>query len=123
MNLSEELKNPSYTSKPDFVTGKIDKKKFFHFDCSCCEKKIEIEFKRQIDFSWEGKTDLISDQELVELKRYYGIGFSQKSHDGGQPVFDRVECQKCKQDFITYCGVREISNSTFSIHVQGILRM
>ena len=120
MNLAEEIKKPSYQSEPDFVTGQTDRIKSYGFECSDCGNQMKIDFQRQIEYNWTGNTDLISDNERTELKKHYRIGFSEKSHDGGFPVFDKVDCKKCGQKYVTYCGVREFSNSAYSIHVQGI---
>jgi len=123
MNLEIEIKKPSYQSEPDFVTGKTDEIKFFRFKCSNCEANVKIDFQRQIRYNWTGNTDLISDSERTELKKQYEIGLSEKSHDGGFPVFDKVNCKECGQEYTTYCGVREFSNSAYTIHVQGIKKI
>ncbi len=120
MELGLEIQKPSYQSKPDFVTGKTDKIKAYQFQCANCKTHIEIDFQRQIEYNWTGNTDLISDYERTELKKHYGIELSKKSHDGGFPVFDKVNCKNCGQLYVTYCGVTEFSNSAYSIHVQGI---
>jgi hypothetical protein len=123
MNLTEEIKKPSHQSNPDFVTGKTDEKKVYVFKCSNCENRIEIDFQRQIKYSWTGNTEMITDMERMELKKLYQIGLSEKSHDGGFPVFDKVNCKKCRQEYLTYCSVREFSNSAYSIYVQGIQKI
>jgi hypothetical protein len=123
MNLGEEIKHPSYQSEPDFVTGKTDNIKSYAFDCTDCGCQVKIDFQRQIIHSWDGKTELISQAEETKLKKLYGIGLSQKSHDGGFPVFDKVTCKNCGGEYVTYCGVREFRNSAFLIHVQGIQKI
>ena len=46
-----------------------------------------------IKYHWTGKSELISESEQTELKNHCGIGLSQKSHGGGFPVFDKVQCR------------------------------
>jgi hypothetical protein len=123
MDLGEEAKKPSYQSEPSFVTGKTENIKSFGFECATCGGQVKIDFQRQINYSWDGKTDLISEVEETELKKLYGIGLTEKSHDGGFPVFDKVTCKNCGEQYVTYCGVREVSNSAFVIHVQGIQKI
>ncbi|MEO9512877.1 MAG: hypothetical protein ABJN84_05785 [Flavobacteriaceae bacterium] len=123
MNLETEIKKPSLQSEPDFVTGKTDNIESYGFECIDCGNEVMIDFQRQIKYNWTGNTDLISDSERWELKKHYEIGLSEKSHEGGFPVFDKVACKKCGQDYATYCGVREFSNSAYTIHVQGIQKI
>lgn len=123
MELETEIKKPSYQSEPDFVTGKTDKIKTYGFKCTDCGADVNIDFQRQIKYNWTGITDLISDSEKAILKKHYGIGLFEKAHDGGFPVFDKITCKKCGQEYVTYCGVREFSNSAFLIHVQGIQKI
>lgn len=120
MKLLEEIKKPSYQSEPDFITGSMDGGKTYDFDCSRCGVVLKIDFKRQIKYSLNGKSDRISDAEMTQLKRHYGIGLSEKAHDGGFPVFDKVTCKECGQQYITYSGVREYSNSAYIFSVLGI---
>tara|TARA_R110000868_G_scaffold410622_2_gene699274 strand:+ start:293 stop:667 length:375 start_codon:yes stop_codon:yes gene_type:complete len=123
MKLETEIKKPSHQSEPDYITGKKDELESFEFECTNCGTDIEIDFQRQIKYNWNGNTDLISESERTELKKYYGIGLSEKSHDGGYPVFDKIICKTCGVEYLTYCGVREFSNSAYSIHVQGIQKI
>ena len=88
MDLGEEVKKHSYQSEPSFVTVKTDNIKSFGFECASCGGQVKMDFQRQITYSWDGKTNLISEVEETELKKLYGIGLSEKSHDGGFPVIE-----------------------------------
>ena len=123
MTLTNEIKRPSYTSDPDFVTGDKKLKSFYEFSCSVCTSKVQIDFHKQISNEWSGKSDSLSEKEYTTLKEFYNIGIVNKSHDGGFPVFDKVSCKKCGQDYLTYCGVREFYNSMFKLHLQGIVKI
>jgi len=115
-----EIKTPTAVQKPDFVTGK--KSQLYKFACNVCNSSIAIDFDSQINNSWAGRTENINEEETRELRSFYGIGPSGKSHDGGLPIFDRVSCKKCGTDYITYCGVVETSNSAYAVTVNGIIR-
>lgn len=123
MKIIEEIKVPSYQSEPDFVTGRLDENETFDFDCSCCGVVLKIDFQRQIKYSWNGNSDRLTESERTQLKRHYGIGLSEKAHDGGFPVFDNIACVECGQQYVTYCGVREFSNSAYIISVLGIQKI
>jgi len=123
MKLLEEIKEPSYQSEPDFISGRTDEIKTYDFDCSSCGVVLKIDFQRQIKYNWNGESDKISKVEATKLKTHYGIGLSEKAHDGGFPVFDKVTCNGCGHQYVTYCGVREYSNSAFTISVLGIQKI
>lgn len=123
MNLKEELISPSYSSRPNYSTGRAEDSDFYNFKCLSCGNSIQIDLLKQIESSWKGKTERISEDEQFELKEHYSIGIAQKSHDGGLPVFDKVFCSKCSATYLTYCGVSEYSNSAYNVFVQGIVKI
>ncbi|WP_276497299.1 hypothetical protein [Pontibacter litorisediminis] len=123
INLKEEIVGPSYSSRPNYSTGRAGNYDFFTFKCLSCGSSIQIDLLKQIEYSWKGKTDRISEDEQSELKQHYSIGITQKSHDGGLPVFDKVLCSKCSASYFTYCGVSEFSNSAYNVFVQGIVKI
>ncbi|WP_299821618.1 hypothetical protein [uncultured Pontibacter sp.] len=123
MELKEVIKAPNYNSQSDYSTGKDGNSDFLTFNCHNCGNALRIDFQKQIDYSWKGKTDRISEIEQQNLKQYYSIGLSQKSHDGGLPVFDKIICSKCSATYMTYCGVVEFSNSAYNVIVQGIIKI
>lgn len=123
MDFGQEIKKPSLQSNPDYITGKTEGRKSYKFECTECGNKLKISFQRQIKFHWIGKTNSISETEHSELIDYYGIGLSKKSHDGGFPVFDKISCKNCKQEYFTYSGVREFNNSAYIIYIQGIQKL
>ena len=123
MELKEVIRAPSYASQPDYSTVNRGDSDFLNFSCKTCGKALKINFQEQIDYCWKGKTDRINEEEQQDLKKYYSIGLSKKSHDGGLPVFDKVICSKCSSTYLTYCGVNEFCNSAYKIFVQGILKV
>ena len=116
-----EIKRQTTLRDPDFVTGKKENKPF-KFNCDVCNSAITIDFDRQINNSWTGRTEKMNEEDVKGLRSFYGIGLSGKSHDGGFPIFDRVTCIKCGANFLTYCGVVEGSNSAYAVTVNGIIR-
>lgn len=123
MDITEHIKKPTYVAKPDFQTGKGDSSMPYHFNCSSCGSPVEISMERQIANNWKGKTDEIKDDDLNQLKEYYSIGLSGKSHEGGFPVFDKISCSNCHKKYITYCRVLEHSHSVYSVQVQGVIKI
>jgi hypothetical protein len=119
----EELKAPTYESGPHFVTGIMDAEGLYAFRCSSCRKKMALPFAKQIKNRWAGKSPNIPGDLLEDLKRFYMIGILNKSHEGGNPVFDRISCPICAQEYATYCGVGEFHHSSYFVQVQGILKI
>ncbi|WP_187264371.1 hypothetical protein [Pontibacter beigongshangensis] len=122
MKMKVEIITPVYYKKPDFITGESEKRKQYLFKCAACGAELGIDFQKQIQNCWTGKTDEVTDREHEELKAHYGIGSSNKSHEGGLPVFDKVACTPCSGQYYTYSGVNEFSNSTFTVQIQGIAK-
>ena len=123
MEIIDEIKEPTSTNDPDFTMSREQNPTSYKFDCGTCNNQVEIDFQRQISNSWTGKSEGIDEGDFKSLKRFYNIGSTQKSHEGGQPVFDKIDCSTCGTKYMTYCGVREFSNSAYYVQVQGILRI
>jgi hypothetical protein len=119
--MNEEIIKPTYTKKPDFITG-LDNSEFYIFECLSCREKLQLNFKIQIENSWTGKGESLNEQEYLELKKYYKIGIVNKSREGGFPVFDKVCCEKCHAEYYTYVGLDEPRNSVYHIQIQGIMK-
>lgn len=122
MKFVNEIKKPICNSFPDFTMTQEQNPKGYNFNCRVCGNVLEIDFQRQISSMWAGKTDKVKRVESEELKIFYTIGLNAKSYDGGQPVFDKINCPDCGTVYMTYCGVNEYSNSAFNIYVHGILQ-
>ena len=114
-----QIESPSHNKEPVYVT-ESDEVKHYKANCGNCSRSMKIDLKRQIDNSWLGRSELISDRQLATFKQVFGIYISGKSHDGGLPVFDRITCEKCGTEYFTYCGVTEFANSAYSITIQSI---
>jgi hypothetical protein len=123
MKIVDEIKIPAFGYDPDFTMSREQNPKSFKFKCKTCGAVLEIVFQTQINNSWAGRTERISEEDLNAVKVFYNIGKGQKSHNGGLAVFDRITCLNCTTPYITYCGVSEFSNSAFDVQVQGILRL
>ncbi|NNT72140.1 hypothetical protein HKT18_07940 [Flavobacterium sp. IMCC34852] len=119
MTIVQELKKPNINKKPDFTTGSI-LNNCFKFNCIKCESELELNLENQIKNLWLGKTENINVEEEIEAKTFYRIGQFRKATDGGLAVFDKIKCEKCKAEYVTYCGVNEFSNSAYNVIVQGI---
>lgn len=120
MEIISEIIEPEYNRTPFYQTGKCEND--YSFSCDGCGKLITIDSNKQIKNSWNGKTASLTDRDFVFLKAFYKIGSSNKSADGGFPVFDRLACSKCNCKYISYCGVREFSNSSYLITLNGLLK-
>jgi transcription elongation factor Elf1 len=94
----------------------------FRFNCDDCGNEIKITAQDQISGSWIGKPDAISELDFKFLKKHYNIGLNNKSQDGGLPVFDMMICPRCESKFISYCGVKETSNSVYSVSIIGLFK-
>jgi len=119
--MKEEIIKPTYTKKPDFVTGQ-DSSEFYIFECISCGENLQLNFMVQIENSRIGKGEKLNEQEYIDLKKYYKIGVVNKSREGGFPVFDKVCCEKCQAEYYTYVGVDEPKNSIYHIQIQGIIK-
>lgn len=120
MEIIKKIIEPGFDRKPFYRTG--DYEGHYSFSCDECGKSIILNSDRQINNNWIGKTDSLSDRDFDFLKGYYNIGLNNKSVDGGFPVFDKLTCQKCDTKYISYCGVREFSNSAFAITLNGLFK-
>ena len=117
----EEIEKVNFTKEPNFITDGRKGSKYYSFQCKKCGNLLKMSYKTQIDNSWNNQSLNLSKNLIEELKKFYNIGISNKSQDGGFPVFDKIVCKKCGSNYITYCGVREFSNSAFYVIVNGIL--
>lgn len=120
MEIIKNILEPEYDRKPFYQTEEYEND--FSFVCDECGKKILLDSKRQIDNSWNGKTDSLTNRDFDFLKAYYKIGLNNKSADGGFPVFDKLTCSKCDSKYISYCGVQEYSNSAFMVALNGLFK-
>ena len=112
---------PDHDRKPFYRTDEYEND--FSFACDECGKLILLDSKRQIDNNWNDKRDSLTKHDFDFLKNYYNIGLNNKSIAGGFPVFDKLICPKCDSKYISYCGVREFSNSAYLVILNGILRI
>ena len=119
--MNEEIVKPTHTRRPDFITG-ISNSKFYVFECLSCGSKLQLNYEEQINNTWAGKRKELSQQECMYLIKYYRIGFSKKSREGGFPVFGKIYCQKCNTGYYTYVGLDEIRNSVHHVQIQGIMK-
>jgi hypothetical protein len=120
MEIITVLLEPKPIIEPFFQTS--IKEDDFIFNCDDCGRKLNISAQDQISKSWIGKSDKISEVDLDFLKTHYNIGISNKSQDGGFSVFDVIICPRCESKYVSYCGVRELSNSNYSVSLIGLLK-
>jgi len=69
--------------------------------------------------AWNWKEALGPDL-AVEAQTQFSLPAGGLSHDGGWPALLIAECQSCPKSLLVYAGVREVSNSVFSITIQGV---
>jgi hypothetical protein len=120
MEIIKRIIEPENDRKPYYRT--VDCETDYSFSCDECGKPITMDSNEQIKNCWIGKTESITDRDFEFLKSIYKIGIINKSTDGGLPVFDKLTCSKCESKYISYCGVREYSNSAYLITLNGLLK-
>lgn len=118
----EEIEKAHIGKKADFTSEMKNNSKNYLFHCKKCDDILKINYQNQIDNCWTGHSNKIENELYEELKKFYNIGLFNKSIDGGFPVFDKLVCEKCKAEYITYSGVREYYNSLNYVILNGILR-
>lgn len=123
MEFIEIIIKPVYSKVPECTMSQEVNSDFFQFNCTACGKLLKLDFRKQINSAWIGKTENVSEKEKSDLEIYFSIGDNRKSHDGGLSVFDKIECEQCKATYLTYSGVNEFSNSAFNVYVQGVVRV
>jgi transcription elongation factor Elf1 len=121
MEIIKKIIEPKFDRESFYKTN--EKEIDFQFSCDDCGKEIIISSIAQINNNWIGKTDLITDYDFNFLKEFYKIGLNNKSYDGGFSVFDKLTCSKCESKYISYCGVKEFSNSAYLITLNGLLKI
>jgi hypothetical protein len=114
----KSLLTPSYTRKPDFKSHESTEDQFTFF-CAQCGQSVGIEYTALINRGLRWEKD-VGEIFAAEAKLFYGIGIVGKSPDGGWPSMMKVECSNCKNVFLVYAGVHEVSNSVYFVTIQGI---
>jgi len=117
----EEIEKAHIGKKADFTSEIKNNSKHYSFSCKNCDSILKMNYQNQIDYCWIGHSNKIEKELFEKFKKFYNIGIFNKSIDGGFPVFDKIECEKCKIEYITYSGVSEYYNSLYYVIVNGIL--
>jgi hypothetical protein len=118
----EEIEKVQIGKKADFTSELKNNSKDYSFHCKNCDNILKMNYENQIDNCWTGHSNKIEKELYEELKKFYNIGLFNKSIDGGFPVFDKIKCEKCKIEYITYSGVNEYYNSLYYVILNGILK-
>jgi len=117
----EEIEKAPIGKKIDFTSEMKSNLKYYSFCCKNCNNILKMDYQNQIDNYWIGHSKKIEKEFFEKLKKFYNIGISNKSIDCGFPVFDKIKCEKCEIEYITYSGVSEYYNSLYYVIVNGIL--
>ena len=132
MRFGRSVLLPGYSRIPDFKSyGSLDSKwdimwrlrnyfnRQFNFRCINCHNRMAVEYNllKRETFGWEQH---IGEELAAEAKEFYRIGVADKSPDGGWPSMAKVECRKCKVEYLIYAGVNEVYNSAYLVTLQGI---
>ena len=135
MKFGRSVLLPSYTRIPDYKNfDYLDRwwtiwsrlrnyfNRQFNFRCINCHNLMAVEYELLISetFGWEQH---IGKELAAEAKEFYRIGISNNSPDGGWPSMAKVECRKCKVEYLIYAGVNEVHNSAYLVTMQGITEM
>jgi len=115
-----ELIKPSYNKKPDYVSGNNNSD--YIFNCVTCKSKILVQLENYIGFNFNSDPVKMSKSEEKNLKEFYRIGISNKSHEGGFPVLDKISCSSCSAGYSIYLGISEPLNGCYHVQVQGIIK-
>jgi len=118
MKIINELIKPDLTRNPFYKTNRLTDN--YVFECIDCKHRISIDSEIQINNHWKLKSDAISSRDLNFLLGFYKIGINKKSSSGGFPIFDKLTCVCCSSIYVSYCGVKEVSNSNFEISLDGL---
>lgn len=97
MKIVDEIKIPAFGYDPDFKMSREHNPKSFKFKCSTCCAVLEIVFQTQINNSWAGRTERITEEDLNVVKAFYNIGRDQKSHNGGLAVLIGLPVQTVRR--------------------------
>jgi ribosomal protein S27E len=119
----EEIVKVQIGKNPDFTNEIKDISKFYTFKCPNCGNLLKMDYNNQIKNCWIGYSDMVDKNLFEKLKRFYDIGILNKSIEGGFPVFDKLQCKKCNDQYITYSGVKEYYNSLYNVTLNGILKL
>jgi len=117
----EEIEKINVGKKADFTSEMKNNSECYSFCCKNCGVVLKMNYQNQIGYSWNGHSNKIDKELFEKLKKFYNIGIMNKSIDGGFPVFDKIECEKCEIEYITYSGVREYYNSLYYVILNGII--
>lgn len=109
---------PSYSRKPDFRTSKSHASAY-EFFCIQCRTSNTIEYDRIIKAVslWEEEWKAAC---VTDAKDHFRIGVVGKSQDGGWPSMVIVACEACGAEHLIYAGVNEVSNSMYTVIIQGV---
>ncbi len=121
MKIEHILIEPNSWREPFYDT--LEKEDNLIFNCIDCGQEVTIYSNTQTKNVWKSASDLLSEEDIKFLKEYFKIGLSNKSQDGGFPVFDLIMCEKCLSKYISYCGVREYYNSLYRITINALIKI
>ena len=117
MKFGKRILLPSYTRKKDYRSW-VDEDRDYYFGCVRCSAEIPISFQSTIGaIYWSHRYD----PQTVELiRKHFDLNLVGKSHDDGWPAVFQVACQSCELEYLVYAGVDEVSNSVYTVVIQGI---
>jgi transcription elongation factor Elf1 len=119
MKIVKELIKPEVSRSPFYETVVNESKT--SFNCCICAQTLFIDPNIQIDYHWVTKSPNITKDELMFLFDYYKIGMYKKSLSGGIVIFDKLICKHCNSHYITFCSVKEQSNSVYTFYLEALL--
>ena len=120
MKLLHNIINPSHWRKPDFKSGADNSP--YTWRCMKCNADNQFTFDELANLCWNDRY-AFENGEYERVKEFYGIGFVNKSHDGGWPFFKIVSCEECGKQYFLYVGIQEPANSYLVITVQAITEL
>jgi len=115
MEIFESHIEPSFSRAPFSEGGGTD----YCLKCPNCENSLKIEFNELLNGAWNLR-EKFTEEEIGKIIAYFRIGIVSKSHDGGWPSFNIVNCKKCSSQYISYIGLNEYCNSAYRITEQGL---
>ena len=123
MRLGPSVIHPRYDGPPDLEPDRIHSAHLAR-PCLACGERVTIPAAGLAAQSWGRWRQAFSDEEAEYLVRFFDVSTTTgKSHEGGWPVFERLECGSCGTEHVLYAGVREVANDSHAIWVQGFARV
>ena len=118
VKLSKSFIKPSATKLP-FYHGDSSGDSHYRFQCRSCSSTIEIPFTELLHNTWSWEEKFL-ENEVLEIKKHFSIGPSNRTPEGGWPCLTLKCCNQCNSEYLSYIGFDEYRNSVYRLTEQGL---